>query len=275
MFPLFVVLMHKIYIFADEYSDKFETVHMNTLTCSIFVDDKLAESQLVETIKKTSSIDVLHVLKNYLELVEKIHQRPTDILFISSQYCEILQNINQPPFVIVIDNQSIPTGKRKRNLYFDVLTTPIQEQNLCDVLGKVFKIANTYRISSETSHIASEKEVKYEVGEPVWNAEQIFIKNGKISYKIVFDEVLYIKNVGNSLQIKMVNGKSFYYRSTLKKFFNMLPASKFARINKSVVVNYTKISSFQNQQVFIQDEYFCVSRIYIVRLRELLRLKRT
>ena len=123
--------------------------------------------------------------------------------------------------------------------------------------------------------MVSEKEVKYKMGEPMRDAEQMFIKNGKISYKIVFDEVLYIKNVGNSLQIKMVDGKSFYYRSTLKKFFNILPANKFARVNKSVVVNFTKINSFQNQQVFIQDEYFCVSRIYIVRLRELLRLKRS
>ena len=79
---------------------------MNSLTCSIFVDDKLAESQLVENIRKTTSINVLHVLRNYLELVEKIHQKPTDILFISSKYCEILQNIYQPPFVIIIDNKS-------------------------------------------------------------------------------------------------------------------------------------------------------------------------
>jgi len=247
---------------------------MNLLTCSIFVDDKLAEAQLVEYIKKTSSIDVLFVLKNNLELVEKIHQKPTDILFISSKYSEILQNVNQPPFVIIIESKNGPIEKRKRNLYFDVLSIPIQEQNLCDVLGKIFKIANTYRTPAETNSIVSEKEVKYETKEPVFSSEQMFIKNGKVSYKIIFDEVLYIKNVGNSLQLKMVNGKSFYYRSTLKKFFNMLPPSKFARVNKSVVVNFTKISSFQNQQVFIQDEHFCVSRIYIVRLRELLRLKR-
>ncbi len=247
---------------------------MNFLTCSIFVDDKLAEAQLVENIKKTSSIDVLYVLRNNLELVEKTHQRPMDILFISSQYCEILQNINQPPFVIVIDSQSFPTATRKRNLYFDVLKTPIHEQNLCDVLGKVFKIANTYRTSIEKGSVVSEKEARYEISEPTMNTEQIFIKNGKISYKLVFDEVLFIKNVGNSLQIKMVDGKSLYYRSTLKKFFNMLPANKFARVNKSVVINFTKINSFQNQQVYIQNEKFSVSRIYIVRLRELLRLKR-
>jgi DNA-binding LytR/AlgR family response regulator len=248
---------------------------MNQLTCAIFVDDKEIESQLVENIRKTSSIDVLYVLKNNFELVEKIHQKPTDILFISTCFCEILQNINQPPFVIVIEKQKEAARSRKRNLYFDVLSIPLQEQNLCDVLGKVFKIANTYRTHPETMpSLVSEKEFKYEVNEPVWDAEQMFIKHGKISYKIVFDEVLYIKNVGNSLQIKMVNGKSYFYRSTLKKFFNLLPPNKFARINKSVVVNFTKINSFQNQQVSLQDEKFMVSRIYIVRLRELLRLKR-
>lgn len=247
---------------------------MNMLTCAIYVDNKDVEIQLVDFIKKTSSVEVLFVLRNNLELVEKIHQKSTDILFISACYCGILQNINQPPFVIVIEEQEMSTEKSERNLYFDLLTVPIQEQNLCDVFGKVFKIANTYRLQTETGPMVSEKEVRYNQTEPVRNAEQMFVKNGKVSYKIVFDEVLYIKNVGNSLQIRMENGKTYFYRSTLKKFYNLLPANRFARVNKSVVVNYTKISSFQNQRVSIEGEQFGVSRIYIVRLRELLRLKR-
>lgn len=247
---------------------------MKQLTSAIFIDNKEDELLLVENIKRTSSIEVRYLIKNNLELVEKIHQRLTDILFISANYCEILHNINQPPFVIIIDNQTDQEEKYKRNLYFDVLTTPIQEQNLCDVLSKVFKIANTYRLQPETVLSASEREVNYDIPKSIPSAEQMFIKHGKTSYRIVFDKVLYIKNVGNSLQIQMDDGKNYFYRSTLKKFFNLLPPSKFARINKSVVVNFTKISSFQNQQVSIYDEQFPVSRIYIVRLRELLRLKR-
>lgn len=115
---------------------------MNILTCAIFVFNKDVENVLIDQLKKTSSIELLHVLKNNMELVEKIHQKPTDILFISDIYCGILQNINQPPFVIVVEEHGLPPGQNKRNLFFDVLRTPLQEQNLCDVFGKVFKIAN-------------------------------------------------------------------------------------------------------------------------------------
>lgn len=218
---------------------------------------------------------MLYVLKNNMELVEKIHQRPPDILFISDTFCEMLQNINQPPFVIVIEEKGLFSNKSKRNLFFDVLSTPVQEQNLCDVFGKVFKIANAYRMQSVALPTVSEDTPKYQLPEVDRNHEQMFIKNGKVSYKIVFDNVLYIKNVGNSLQINMEDGKNFFYRSTLRKFYNLLPENRFARINKSMVVNYTKISRFQNQKVWIQNEQFSVSRIYIVRLRELLRLKRS
>ncbi len=248
---------------------------MNILTCAIFVFNKDVENVLIDQLKKTSSIELLHVLKNNMELVEKIHQKPTDILFISDIYCGILQNINQPPFVIVVEEHGLPPGQNKRNLFFDVLRTPLQEQNLCDVFGKVFKIANAYRYYPPTGPSVAEEHPKYQTNEPSVNEEQMFIKNGKVSYKIIFDEVLFIKNVGNSLQINLENGKSLFYRSTLRKFFHLLPSNRFARVNKSVVVNYTKISRFQNQQIWINSEQFSVSRIYIVRLRELLRLKRS
>ena len=248
---------------------------MNILTCAIFVYNKEVESQLSEQLKKTSSVELLHVLKNNMDLVEKMHQKPTDILFISDIYCGMLQNINQPPFVVVIKEHGLPPDQNKRNLYFDMLNVPIQEQNLCDVFGKVFKIANAYRASTSVIPSVAEDSLKYQSNEPNVNSEQMFIKNGKVSYKIVFDEVMFIKNVGNSLQIVMENGKPLFYRSTLRKFFLLLPANRFARVNKSVVVNYTKISRFQNQEVWIHNERFSVSRIYIVRLRELLRLKRS
>lgn len=252
----------------------FDAEDMNILTCTIFVYNKEVENRLTDQLKKTSSIELLHILKNNMDLVEKMHQNPTDILFISDIYCGMLQNINQPPFVIVIEEHGLPPEQNKRNLYFDTLSLPIQEQNLCDVFGKVFKIANAYRYASPSGPSAAEDSLKYQTNEASVSDEQMFIKNGKVSYKIVFDEVLFIKNVGNSLQIVMENGKNLFYRSTLRKFFLLLPAKRFARVNKSVVVNYTKISRFQNQEIWIHNERFSVSRIYIVRLRELLRLKR-
>lgn len=248
---------------------------MNILTCAIFIDNKGVESQLIDILKQTSSIEMLYVLKNKMELVEKIHQKPTDILFISDSYCEMLQNINQPPFVIVTEEKGLFSDRSKRNMFFDMLNIPLREQNICDVFGKVFKIANAYRIQPAMLPLVSEENIKYQLPEVDRNHEQMFIKNGKVSYKIIFDNVLYIKNVGNSLQINMEDGKILFYRSTLRKFFNLLPENRFARVNKSVVVNYTKISRFQNQRVWIQNDQFSVSRIYIVRLRELLRLKRS
>lgn len=253
----------------------FDVEDMNILTCAVFVYNKDVENQLTEQLKKTSSVELLYILKNNMELMEKMQQKPTDILFISDMYCGMVQNINQPPFVVVIEEQELPPDLNKRNLFFDMLSVPIQEENLCEVFGKVFKITNTYRYQFLDNPTVAEEHPKYQTNETHVSDEQMFIKNGKVSYKIVFDEVLFIKNVGNSLQISMENGKSLFYRSTLRKFFNLLPANRFARVNKSVVVNYTKISHFQNQQIWIHNEHFCVSRIYIVRLRELLRLKRS
>lgn len=244
---------------------------MNILTSAVFIADTATESQLLSYLNDVSSIDVVLIVKNNLELVEKVPQKSIDILFISEDYCESLPTINLPPFVVVVAKSE---SFAKRKLFFDVLLHPITESGLCDVLGKILKIANAYKPKEPVVQFASEGKTDYHTTEENGNEQFMFIKIGKISHKLVFDELMFVRNVGNSLQITMNNGKSLFYRSTMKKFFDLLPDNRFARVNKSVIVNFTKVTSLHKQTIWIQNEKFSVSRIYIVRLREQLRLKK-
>jgi DNA-binding LytR/AlgR family response regulator len=248
--------------------------YQNMISTSVYVNDKKIESQIVESIKKTTSIEVLNVLKNNMELVERLHRIPTDILFISISHRAILSMVNQPPFVILVDEPGTKREVVDDQLYFDRLTSPINELKLSNVLGKIFRIASIYKVSKkETNSMVSEREIGYHTGEPACNEEYMFLTQGKRSFKIIHNEVLSIINTGAILQIKLENGDSFFYRSTLKKMIAFLPVSKYARISKTVIVNFTKIESFKNQQVYIRDDVFQVTRTYIVRLRERMRLK--
>ncbi len=216
----------------------------------------------------------MSLLKNNMELIEKLHRMPTDILFISTANRGMLSMVNQPPFVILVDDISTKKEVIDSQLYFDRLTYPINEQKLCNVLGKIFRIASTYKASLvETNAMASEKESAYQTGDTSCNEEYMFLTQGKRSFKIIHKEVLFIRNNGNSLEIRKENGESLFYHSPLKKMLTFLPDSIYTRINKSVIVNYTKIASFKNQKVYIRDEVFHVTRTYLVRLRECLRLK--
>lgn len=245
---------------------------MNSLSCSLYIDSENNEKQLLAHLRQTSSIDIKHVFKSAIELVENMNNKPIDILFISKSLEQVLTYIRQPPFIIGIDGEEQNCISNWNHLYFDSLTYPIEEQNLCNTLGKLFKIANTYRTQASKAYLAAENEAIYHAQAPTQDLDHIFIKNGSKSLKLFYNEILYVKNVGNHVQIFLENKKPVFHRSTLKKFFESLPMNSFARINKSVIVNFKKIDGFQKQYVWIQQEKFSVSRIYIVRLRELLRL---
>ncbi len=245
---------------------------MNNLTSAVCIASADAEAQLLAYLKNVSSIDISLIIKNKMELVEKIPQKDIDILFVSDDYCKSMPNVNLPPFVVLVA-KSVPVEERKH--YFDVLTLPITEQNFCDVLGKIIKIANAYQPRVPLTPIVMEDKSEYHGSEQEANDKYMFIKIGKISHKLIFDDIQYVKNVGNSLQITMEDGRSLFYRSTLKKFYDRLPANRFARVNKSVVANFTKINRLHNQEIWLQNEKFNVSRIYIARLRELLKLKKS
>lgn len=247
---------------------------MGTLTCSIFVDNLEIENSLSEYLDKMHSISSFDCISNKFELLEKMQQNQCDILFIEECEYDILHHILLPPFVIGIGNTQ---EFSVHSTIFDVLKIPLLEQNLCEVMSKILRIANAYRFPYrklyEDSDIVSDTTANYQTLDMENNDYQMFIKIGKKQHRLVFDQILYIKNVGNTLKICLKGNENLYYRSTLKKMFNLLPPGLFARINKSVVVNYKEIESFQNQKVWIQNESFNVSRIYIVRLRELLRVR--
>ena len=246
----------------------------NMLTSYIYLKDKKLESQIFELINNTSSIEVLRVLNNNMELLERLHRFPIDILFISTSNRGILSLVNHPPFVILVDEPGIKKEVVDSQKYFDRLTSPINEEKLCNVLGKVFHITNRYNVLEETNSLASEKEANYHTQDIDYNDEFMFIKEGKNKQKIVYDEVMYVKNAGYALQIQQGNDKVNYFRSSLKRLLDILPQSKFVRISKSLIINFHKVEFFKNQEVILNDKTVLpVSRIYHKRLRELMRLK--
>lgn len=247
---------------------------MNSLSCSLYIDNKDVEADLLSQIRQTSSIEIKHVFNSNIEIVEHLQQKVVDILFISKSFEHVLTSIIQPPFIIAIEDEKQNSNGSKNHLFFDILTHPFDEQSLCNTLAKLLKIANAYRPKSTEMLVAAERKTpSYFTTNTPQETDYMFIKNGRTSLKLVFNEILFVKNVGNQVQIYLENSKPVFHRSTLKRFYERLPMDSFARINKSVVVNFTKITSFQNYYVWVQQDKFPVSRIYIVRLRELLRLK--
>ena len=88
-----------------------------------------------------------------------------------------------------------------------------------------------------------------------------FIKTNKKFVKLRFDEIAFIKGLGNYVEILTIKGEKFIYYKSLKDLRNDLP-DEFMRIHNSCIVNLTNIDSFEENHVIIKNVKLSVAKTY-------------
>ena len=89
----------------------------------------------------------------------------------------------------------------------------------------------------------------------------IFIKRNFLFVKIYLSEILYLEADGNYVHIVMKD-KKFTVRLSLVQVIQMINYSRFARINRSSVVNVDAIQSFNKEQVGIAQYEIPIGKSY-------------
>lgn len=89
----------------------------------------------------------------------------------------------------------------------------------------------------------------------------IFIKRNFQFVKICLDEILYLEADGNHVHI-VVKDKKFTVRLSLMQVIQKINYSRFARINRSSVVNVDAIQSFNKEQVVIAQYQIAIGKNY-------------
>lgn len=251
---------------------------MKKLTCVLFINDPSLEKKLVEIIARFNSMEIIDVFYDRVTVIEKLNQINPDLLFIdmddnSINGIELLGIINKPPFIIGITSRLDYIPVLLDSGFYDFLfSKDLSLEYFCTKMSKVIKLVHTLDSKNQIT-VLQESPHAYEQRKPhEHQKESMFVKYNKISVKVKYDDVLYIKNVGNGLKLVLHNGKNVYHNSTLKKFLLLLPEKKFIRINNSTIVNVNKIEKYHRNKITIKDEAFSVSRIYSEKLKKELQL---
>lgn len=247
---------------------------MKILESIITVNDKNLENKLIDLLHQFDTVKITDVIKNKIELIEKMSITKPDILFIylDTNEWDINDLINQfqrPPFIIGITSKVYNALSLLENGLFDILTPKLDGEKFYKKIVKILRIVRHFTIDNQgVAESKSHYRGSRNVGIP--SKEYIFVKYKKANTKLNFDDILCVNNTGNSLRIELTNGKICYHTSTLKKFYSLLPNDKFLRINKSTVINVEKIDNLTKGEVFIKKHRFKVSRIYSKALKDTL-----
>ncbi len=246
---------------------------MNKLKCTLYVNSAEIENRILEYIQNFDTIEVLAVFKNELEMIEKLtHLRP-DVLFLdicgaNSAVADFLQIMTKPPFIIGITQKMDTLKNYLDNGFFDLIRPEFSLTDFCRTISKIITIATSLKTeSNEPAAAEPPVALKYK-SKPQIPKEYIILRHHRDKTRVRYDDILYILNVGNVVKIIDVDGKPHYHASTLVKILKELPFERFARVNKSVIVNCDKIDKIANQKIYIRDTAFLLSRTYSIELME-------
>lgn len=79
--------------------------------------------------------------------------------------------------------------------------------------------------------------------------------------RLKYDDILYVEGFGNTV-IFHTDNEQISSRTTLQSIADSLPVTKFLRVNKSFIVNKSKITSFNNNDIFIGNTEISIGPKY-------------
>ena len=91
------------------------------------------------------------------------------------------------------------------------------------------------------------------------HADFIFVRCEKRIEKLELKDINYIESLGNYVRIHLP-GRQLLAYLTLKGIESQLPATGFIKVHQSYLINFSKITAMEGNQVVVQDQYLPVSR---------------
>ena len=178
------------------------------INCCVFIDPDDCANSLTDLLSVFKTLKVAACIKNQSEALELLNKKKIDILFINVDYADFLQLVHKPTFIIGICDQkhSKHLIKYLRQGFFDFLLSPIQKEELYNVVGKALNTYGTYNfLCREKALEANENEILYNktlLEKTLFTKDSMFLNGPRKSdsLRISFDDVLYLKlEQGNTI----------------------------------------------------------------------------
>ncbi|MBK8055532.1 MAG: LytTR family transcriptional regulator [Saprospiraceae bacterium] len=88
-----------------------------------------------------------------------------------------------------------------------------------------------------------------------------FIKTDRKLIKLNFDDILFVKGLGNYVEIFVKNNKKFVYYKGLKDLIDKLP-NEFMRVHNSYIINLKNVEHIEDNHLIIEEHKITVAKSY-------------
>lgn len=101
------------------------------------------------------------------------------------------------------------------------------------------------------------------------HSDFLFVRSEKRIEKLELRDIHYVESLGNYVRIHLP-GRQLIAYLTLKSMENQLPTTSFIKVHQSYIVNFSKITAIDGNQILVQDQSLPVSRNFRDRLMRMI-----
>lgn len=228
---------------------------MRKLTCAIIDDEPLAV-KLIETY--AGRIDFLEIsgcFTDSLEAIESLRENPVDFVFL---------DIQMPDMDGMELARSLPKSIKV------VFTTAFKEYALesydvsaVDFLLKPIRYDKILRACEKVKERVMQTENVNNDSAGKDNNNEIFLKVDGELKKVDFQNIIFIEGMKDYVKFFIDNGKPLVTHLTMKSVEDLLPKSRFMRVNRSYIVSLSYIRTVdKNLCIYIGDTMIKVTDQY-------------
>lgn len=213
------------------------------MTCIVVDDEPLARQGMEMYIANVAELQLLGSFSNALAASDFLRKANVDIMFLDINMPELngldfLKSLRDAPLVIFTTAYPQYALESYELDAIDYLVKPIRIERF---LKAVNKAENHLRLlQQDNTHNQVEK----------IEEDFVYIKADRKFFKIYFKDILYIEGLKDYVIIYTKDNK-IITSMNVKTIAAQLPASIFARVSKSYIVNTLHITSFDNEVIYI------------------------
>ena len=217
---------------------------------TLIVDDELlARERLRQLLQSEPDIELVGECADGQEAVEAIEKQAPDLIFLDVQMPEldgfgVLESIpaESAPVIVFVTAHDKFALRAFEVHAVDYLLKPFDRERFQKALSRALERVKHRGNAGETQ--AQQAAVLTELKPPIKPLERLAVKTGGRVIFLKIDEIDYIEAAHNYVELH-VQKQSHLLRETLNSIEARLPAEKFVRISRSVMVNIERVKELQ------------------------------
>lgn len=232
------------------------------INCLVVDDELLARRLLSDYISKVPGLNLVAACSGAIEAQGILRDQQIDLMFLDIQMPELtgiafLQSLSQKPVTIFTTAYTDYALKGYELSVLDYLVKPIPFERFFQAVNRASEYIGHMQQNQKSDGLANQIPIIQQVN----SQEFIFVKSDYRIHKIHYDDLDYIEAYGE--YILLFTGKEKVMTLVpLGKIEGLLPPTKFVRVHRSFIINFSKIDSIQGNTILLKGKEIPISKTY-------------